>query len=53
MVVLYEATISFGNEELGSRLLAEESASRMWYKDLGFLATGDPNDSKGKTLMGV
>ena len=31
-----------------SRLEAEETASRMWYKDWGFLASGDPNDRKVK-----
>ena len=35
-----------------SRLLAEESASRMWYKDWGFLATGDPNDRQGENIDG-
>ena len=35
-----------------SRLEAEENASRMWYKDWGFLATGDINDREGENING-
>ena len=49
---------SFGDDAVSamknwaSRLEAEETASRMWYKDWGFLATGDINDRQGENISG-
>ena len=49
---------NFGDDAVGamknwaSRLEAEETASRMWYKDWGFLATGDINDRQGENISG-